>query len=47
MARGKYLSLGKLGNGQGPASLIGAIAASLVGRTDDKGVMTPVPIDAL
>ncbi len=30
--------LGKLGNGQGPASLIGAIAASLVGRTDDKGV---------
>ena len=30
--------LGWLGNGQGPASLIGAIAASLVDRTGDKGV---------
>ncbi len=29
--------LGKLGNGQGPASLIGAIAASLADRTGDKG----------
>ncbi len=29
--------LGRLGNGQGPASLIGAIAASLAGRTGDKG----------
>ena len=33
--------LGKLGNGQGPASLIGAIAASLVGRAGDKGVIDP------
>ena len=29
--------LGKLGDSQGPASLIGAVAASLVGRTGDKG----------
>ncbi len=30
--------LGRLGNGQGPASLVGAIAATLAGETDDKGV---------
>ena len=29
--------LGRLGNGQGPASIIGAVANSLVGRTGDKG----------
>ena len=29
--------LGRLGNGQGPSSLVGAIAAALVGRTGDEG----------
>ncbi len=29
--------LGRLGNGQGPASIIGAVAATLVDRTGDKG----------
>ena len=38
--------LGKLGNGQGPASPVRAISATLAGETDDRGVMTPIPIDA-
>ena len=29
--------LGRLGNDQGPASLVGAIAATLVGRTGNRG----------
>jgi len=33
--------LGRLGNGQGPASLVGAIAATLAGETDDKGAHDP------
>ena len=37
--------LGRLGNGQGPASLIGAVAASLVGRTGDKGYRPTMSID--
>ena len=30
--------LGSLGKGQGPASLVGAIAGALVGRTGDEGI---------
>ena len=29
--------LGRLGNGQGPASLVGAVAATLAGRTGNEG----------